>query len=291
MVSFQRDFCRRFASLLSFQFKSFPASLALDIVTLAGTGSGTGSAEDRCRAIIGDITVYDLKRLESYSNNMVDYHLIMDLVPTLARHHFLGLLEPIQEGPEDFSDALSTGVSMSPVQAAILLGMGLQHRSVEEMAAEIKLPVSQILAMFIKGVRKCVRLYRKVHIRLLSSTLGAQKVALEGAAPIDASLAEELGADTLPSPRDDGPGSASPGQVDVGPKPIGVRPRGDKIGAKQREMIDSLDISQFEIPADAVQEAEWEAELGKKGKAVLEGLPTYLNISKSKRSKGPTKKA
>lgn len=32
---------------------------------------------------------YDLKRLELYSRSMVDYHLIMDLVPTVARLFFL----------------------------------------------------------------------------------------------------------------------------------------------------------------------------------------------------------
>ena len=34
-------------------------------------------------------TKYDLKRLELYSQNMVDYHLIMDLLPTISRLHFL----------------------------------------------------------------------------------------------------------------------------------------------------------------------------------------------------------
>ncbi|MEQ2183706.1 hypothetical protein GOODEAATRI_000714 [Goodea atripinnis] len=34
-------------------------------------------------------TPYDLKRLELYSRSMVDYHLIMDLIPTLARIFFL----------------------------------------------------------------------------------------------------------------------------------------------------------------------------------------------------------
>lgn len=37
------------------------------------------------------ITIFDLKRLESYSKNLVDFHLIMDLVPTLAKLHFLVL--------------------------------------------------------------------------------------------------------------------------------------------------------------------------------------------------------
>lgn len=34
-------------------------------------------------------TPYDLKRLELYSRSMVDYHLIMDLIPAVARMFFL----------------------------------------------------------------------------------------------------------------------------------------------------------------------------------------------------------
>lgn len=39
---------------------------------------------------------YDVKRLEMYSNNLVDYHLIMDLVPTLAKIFFLNQMGEVQ---------------------------------------------------------------------------------------------------------------------------------------------------------------------------------------------------
>ena len=35
------------------------------------------------------LTKYDLKRLELYSRNMADYHLITDLLPIIARFVFL----------------------------------------------------------------------------------------------------------------------------------------------------------------------------------------------------------
>ncbi len=35
------------------------------------------------------LTKYDVRRLELYSDNMADYHLIMDLLPTVARLYFL----------------------------------------------------------------------------------------------------------------------------------------------------------------------------------------------------------
>ena len=34
-------------------------------------------------------TVYDVKRLETYAANLVDYHIVLDLVPQLARLWFL----------------------------------------------------------------------------------------------------------------------------------------------------------------------------------------------------------
>jgi len=34
------------------------------------------------------LTAHDLNRLEKYAHNMVDYHMVMDLMPTLARLYF-----------------------------------------------------------------------------------------------------------------------------------------------------------------------------------------------------------
>ena len=38
------------------------------------------------------VSAYDLKRLEAYAQNIVDHHLVADLVPAVARIHFLELL-------------------------------------------------------------------------------------------------------------------------------------------------------------------------------------------------------
>jgi len=65
------------------------------------------------------ISLFDLKRLESYSQNLADFHLIMDLVPTIARLYF---------------NILPQGVlNLSPVQAAILTGLGLQFKSIDDL--------------------------------------------------------------------------------------------------------------------------------------------------------------
>jgi len=39
------------------------------------------------------LTPHDLNRLEKYAQNMVDYHLVMDLLPTLARLYFTRRLD------------------------------------------------------------------------------------------------------------------------------------------------------------------------------------------------------
>lgn len=41
------------------------------------------------------LTKYDIKRLEMYCNNLVDYHLVVDLLPTLARLYFLNKMGDI----------------------------------------------------------------------------------------------------------------------------------------------------------------------------------------------------
>jgi N-acetyltransferase 10 len=48
------------------------------------------------------------------------------------------------------------GVRLSPVQAAIICGVGLQNKSITDLETELGLPSSQILALFGKSVRKCV---------------------------------------------------------------------------------------------------------------------------------------
>lgn len=65
------------------------------------------------------LTPFDLKRLESYANNSLDYHVILDLLPTIAALYF--------------DRRLGSDVRLSAVQSAILLGLGLQRKTVEQI--------------------------------------------------------------------------------------------------------------------------------------------------------------
>lgn len=53
------------------------------------------------------------------------------------------------------------GSDLSKVQSALMVGMGLQAKTVEGLAGELGLPESQVLAMFNKAVRKMSQAIRR----------------------------------------------------------------------------------------------------------------------------------
>jgi len=69
----------------------------------------------------------------------VEYGLILDIVPSLAQL-YLG-----RRMPE---------VRLSPLQCAILLAVGCQHRTFDQVAKELDAPASQLLALFNKAMHK-----------------------------------------------------------------------------------------------------------------------------------------
>ncbi|XP_031840140.1 RNA cytidine acetyltransferase l(1)G0020 [Nomia melanderi] len=140
LQDYWNDFRRRFITLLSFSFNAYPSSLALSILmNKTITPEVTSLKKDTLDVYF---TSYDLKRLAMYSNNMADYHLIMDLLPPLARLYFLNMMGDTH---------------LSAVQSAILLGLGLQHKTVDKLAEELDLPPSQLLALFNRIIRKSVQ--------------------------------------------------------------------------------------------------------------------------------------
>lgn len=84
LTAYWTDFRRRFINLLGYQFSKFSPSLALGVLTSKGVK--VNSRDLSRQELDMHVTNYDMKRLEMYSKNLVDYHLIMDLLPTLARY-------------------------------------------------------------------------------------------------------------------------------------------------------------------------------------------------------------
>ncbi|KAJ8936776.1 hypothetical protein NQ318_008992 [Aromia moschata] len=119
LSAYWADFRKRFINLLAYQFKKFSPSLALGVLT---NSSLNVTVKDISKEELNIFfTNYDIKRLEMYSNNLVDYHLIMDLIPTLAKLYF--------------SNQMGS-TKMSAVQSAILLGIGLQHKTLDDLATD-----------------------------------------------------------------------------------------------------------------------------------------------------------
>lgn len=159
---------------------------------------------------------FDLKRLESYANNMLDYHVIMDLLPAVASFYF--------------EKRLGAEVRLSAVQSSILLALGLQRKTIEEVEAELQLPVNQALALFGKLVRK---LSKRLH--------DIQKAAIEAtipAAPANLRIADGEGAEKSDA------ASWKPVAATLDEE---LKEAGDEatkaLREKQRQMIDSLDLS------------------------------------------------
>lgn len=82
---------------------------------------------------------------------------ILDLLPTLAALYFA------QRFPAD--------VKLSGVQSSILLALGLQRKSVEDVEQELQLPVAQSLALFVKTIRKMTKALSEIQSQAIAETL------------------------------------------------------------------------------------------------------------------------
>lgn len=222
--AFARDFHNRFLKLLKYQFKDFAAVLALSIDESANMGSkldGSIQPQPFTKSDLDRLmSPFDLKRLESYANNMLDYHVILDLIPDLAKTYFTGQLK---------SDIKLTGI-----QQSILLAVGLQCKDLSSVEQELNLPSSQLLAMFIKIMRK------------MSSHFGA---LVSGAHEASMPIREDIGVS-----RADASGALDDEIVDTRFVPLEtgleeeLEEGGDEalraLREKQRELIDALPLDQ-----------------------------------------------
>eukprot|EP00794_Sanderia_malayensis_P007918 gene7918-8773_t len=173
LESFWLDFRRRFISLMSYQFGEFAASLGLSILQNNVNKDAKSTALSK-EELDMSFTKYDLRRLELYSRNMVDYHLIVDLLPKIAELYFQSRM--------DFKT--------STAQSAILLGIGLQHKSVDTLEKELDLPGSQILGLFNRLMRKTTQFFNGIVEAAIEQTLAPKRtVEME---PTTISLNQEL---------------------------------------------------------------------------------------------------
>ncbi|KAI0315366.1 tRNA binding domain-containing protein [Amylostereum chailletii] len=158
-----KDFRRCFLSLLLFKFREFGGVMGLSVLEAANAGVKYLDADKTPPLISPELSFllspFDLKRLESYAQNALDYHVILDLLPTVAALYF-------EHRPGDET-------CLSAIQSSILLGMELQRKSMEEVESELQLPVSQALALFVKLVRKIATKLQDIYKAAIGATLPA----------------------------------------------------------------------------------------------------------------------
>ncbi|KAJ6144194.1 RNA cytidine acetyltransferase [Penicillium chermesinum] len=258
--AFARDFHRRFLALLSYQFRKFPSVLSLSICESANAGAKLDTSATPRGLTKADIDAsfspFDLKRLDSYANNQLDHHVILDLVPLIAEYYF--------------GNRLAGKVSLSGVQQSILLAIGLQRKSMDDIEKELNLPSSQLLAMFLKIIRKVSTYFRGVVEGAVAETLPAPQVPNTSASaahddemvvdrfkPLETSLEEDLQEDTA--------------QVS------------DEMREKQRALIDALPLDKYEIDNGSTSWEDAEKQIRSGGASTVS-----VKSKSSKRKKGET---
>jgi len=187
----------------------------------AGASGRGGAGGELTRSALSVLfTPHDLGRLDAYSRNLVDYHMVLDLIPDVARLYFTSRLP---------------AVHLPRLQAGILLAVGLQRADVDAVGAGLGVPGGQVLALFNKAVRK------------ISTALNGV-VERDAAATMDATAAERLAA------AKSGRAAAVPAPAGAGDA-ARARPAAERDPAVAAMLADPS-LARFAVPADGVFNAE-----------------------------------
>lgn len=262
--AYAKDFHRRFLSLLSYQFRAFGSVQALALDESAHMGidlleDGEKSTPLDKAALDALFTPFDLKRLDSYANNMLDYHVILDLMPTIAQLYFTGRIRN------------EHGIRLSGVQQALLCAIGLQRKVLEDLEKELGLGTSQLLAMFVKVMRKISMHFRQLQEGAIAKDMPAVESGRSG---IDGE--EEANGVDLETVGKDLEDELAEGGAEV-----------DEAEKKRlREMIDALPLERYAM-GDG-DDAQWEdaerqiREAGKKSNGVGRSKTVSVKSSASR---------
>lgn len=166
----KREFRARFIRLLALPFRRLPTDLSLSILadievhdakTLASLVDATHVAEGvttvngipqaSFQEISNVLSAADLKRLRLFSSTFIEGGNVLDLIPAVAKLYYEHRLYRKPDGSE--------GVVLSHAQAAVLLAVGLQCQTLDQLAQQSAFagtPVSQLRAFFQKAVSRLV---------------------------------------------------------------------------------------------------------------------------------------
>ncbi|CAH7687422.1 GNAT acetyltransferase 2-domain-containing protein [Phakopsora pachyrhizi] len=265
LSGFSLDFRNRFMALLSYKYRNLPSIMCLTILEATNAGDLIAKKVEPATAqeLSRLFTPYDLKRLESYSNNMLDYHVILDLLPRLTELYFGGKFN--QE------------TKLSGVQSSIILCLGLQRKSVEEIESEIGLPVSHTLALFVKVIRKLLRVIQDV----LKENISSKIPVASDFPPLNCTVPNSGSDLKLPKPLI--PRAAS--KVVPEDQKQSKDDELDELKEKQRQLIDSLDLTQYAIGGGESEWAQAEESLAKRSSENPEAASLRVSVANSLSSK------
>ncbi|GAA5924899.1 hypothetical protein JCM1841_005362 [Sporobolomyces salmonicolor] len=268
LSDFSVDFRKRFIALLSYKFREFGSITSLSILEAANSGDVSEQQRTLVSTDVRDLfSPFDLKRLDSYANNMLDYHVVLDLLPTLAALYFT------RRFPAD--------IKLSGVQSSILLALGLQRKSVEDIETELQLPVAQTLALFVKTIRKLTRSLQEVLKADVARTLPSE--------------AEVAASRLLPAPVGGGASGVATAESSEQALAKELEAEGNEVikqlREQQREVIDSLDLKQYAIGGSKDEWAAAEAKVAAKVGGAKAGLSSVVSIKNPNSTKGQKRKA
>ncbi|KAB1998644.1 hypothetical protein ERO13_D12G093500v2 [Gossypium hirsutum] len=159
---FYQEFKLQFSRNLSRDFRDMEYKLAMSVLDpkmdFTDIEPAPSKSDELSKLINTLLSPYDMGRLKDYSNNLIDYLSITDLLSILAHLYFQGKIP----------------VTLTYVQASILLCMGLQNRDVSYVEEQLKkaLERQQILSYF-----------KKVMIKLYKYLYGVASKEIESALP------------------------------------------------------------------------------------------------------------
>jgi N-acetyltransferase 10 len=284
LPAFARDFHRRFLSLLSYNFRTFPAVLALSIDESAGIAFRSQSSDVLASSaatptvltkeiLDAHFTPHDLARLTSYATSMLDYHAILDLLPSIASLYFSGPLRS------------SANLNFTGVQSALLLAAGCQRKDLEDVAKELGTNgMGQLLSTFIKAMRKVSTAFKIV----VEEDVG-RSLPDEGAGRRLTTVGEEDSDD------DDDAAAGTEKKMRFAPLTTTVDEDLDEDldeaqiaeRSRARSMIDALDLTKYEVGSGEIDEDD--AERAAKGAAKKGGGTVALK--RKDKSEGKKRKA
>lgn len=233
LTEFSKDFHKRFIQLLSYEFKKFASVQSLSILEATGFNESKKLSKEQLDEVLSP---FDLKRLDSYSNNLLDYHVIVDMLPLISQLYFNGKAKE---------------VSLSSVQSAILLAIGLQHKNIDDIAKELNLPSNQIMAMFAKIIRKFSTFFRNILNKSIEQSMPELEDEAVNELEGNIQVFESVNNDDL---------------VQEGEEVI------SELKIKQRELINAINLDKYAIAEDQ----DWESNK-KLDKALKGGVVSVKN--------------